>query len=299
MLAITVFAGLVLVLRPDLSAAWVLFWALIALCLPWALSGSFAQRLTVFFCLLAFVDFAKRLVFLLDGQAGWSQYAVYVFPYMYYIAFLLLPWGWGRLLRGIPRNHLWIWGLIAVMLANTWLATETSIAAKLAATALLIMPWTMVAIASDHFEAIPSVWRALVVIGILNAGYAAWNFFFGPTLVELRWAHATSEFSIGADHLMAFLTNRYGGVNVWRPIGFQADSFTLAYLVICRSVSFHVLCLESLSQWPGFCKFSGPGRGLSAGLFITGLGNGGAFLNMYFFLMLGMFLGASNRRQKI
>jgi hypothetical protein len=113
------------------------------------------------------------------------------------------------------------------MLINTWLAVETSTTAKLAATALLILPWTMIPVASDHPESAKPVWRALVFIGLLNTLYAGWHFVFGPTPVELRWAQAASDLSIGASHLEAFLTNRYGGVNFWRPIGFQADSFTL------------------------------------------------------------------------
>lgn len=228
-LAIEILASLMLVLHPNYSAAWVLFWALAALSLPWAFSHSFTARLTFFFFLLAFADFAKRLVFLANDQAGWSQYAVYLFPYFYYIVVLLLPWGLGLLRRGVPRAHVWIWGLIAVMLLNTWLPSATSTTAKLAATALLIMPWTMIAMASDHPESATSVWRALVVIGVLNALYAALHFLFGPTPIEVRWARAAGEFSIGASHLEASLLQRYSRVlNVWRPIGFQADAFTLA-----------------------------------------------------------------------
>jgi hypothetical protein len=106
MLAVGLLAGLYVALRPDLSAASVLFWTLAALSLPWALSRTLTARLIFFFCLLAFVDFLKRLVFLLDGLVNWSQYAIYLFPYLYYFSVVLLPWGWTRLRRGISHNQL-------------------------------------------------------------------------------------------------------------------------------------------------------------------------------------------------
>lgn len=209
--------------------AWTLFWVLMALSLPWMLRKSFPSRVVIFFVLLAFADWTKRLVFLASDQVLWSQYAVYLLPYLYYLVVLLVPWGLARLQRGLPRAEGWLWIFILLMLGNTWLRIETSITAKLAATALLILPWMMVALIVDYPKAIVPTWRVLVIIGVLNAFYALWHFLGGPTPIELRWAQATSEFSIGADHLAAFLENRYGGTsNVWRPIGFQSDSFTLA-----------------------------------------------------------------------
>ena len=233
-LVIGVLVSLIPVFLPGYSAAWVLFWMLAVLSLPWTLTRSFTMRLTVFFCLLASADFAKRLVFLLDDQAGFSQYVIYLFPYLYYFIVLLLPWGLSHLRHGLPRYQIWVWALIIVMLFNTWLSGSTSIIAKAAATALLILPWTIILIAAEHPESIISVGRALVVIGILNALYAAFHRVFGPSAIELRWMQSTSEFSIGASHLEAFVSQRYGGVNVWRPIGLQADSFTLA--LFCLNV---------------------------------------------------------------
>jgi len=229
-----VLASLIPVFLPGYSAAWILFWTLAVLSLPWTLTRSFTMRLTVFFCLLALADFAKRLVFLLNDQAGFSQYVIYLFPYLYYFMVLLLPWGLSHLRHGLPRYQIWVWALIIVMLFNTWLSGSTSIIAKAAATALLILPWTLILIAAEHPESIISVGRALVVIGILNALYAAFHWVFGPSAIELRWMQSTSEFSIGASHLEAFVSQRYGGVNVWRPIGLQADSFTLA--LFCLNV---------------------------------------------------------------
>jgi len=208
--------------------------------------------MSTFFTLLSFADFGKRTVFLMPDQAGWSQYAIYLFPYLYYFISLLLPWALTRLRRGLTRRQALALSMVGLMLLNTWMAQDTSLIAKGVATALLIIPWTMIAVATDHPEAATPVGRVLILMGVLNVLYGAWQFSFGPTPIEVNWARASGEFSIGADHILAFLSDRYGGVNVYRPFGLQADAFTFALFNLNALALAWMLRLEKSIQAGAF-----------------------------------------------
>lgn len=189
-------------------------------------SGSFEVRFAVAIGLLAIGDFAKKMVFLVPGQAPWSQYLIFVLPYIYFAVALLMPWVMNLRLKRLNTIQRLIALLMGIMLINTWLAQDANLISKAAATLLLILPWGMVAIAADYPDAMNLVSKIVITVGFFSVFYAIWQFVFGPTVIELKWSQAVGGISIGADHINAFLTNRYSGANIFRPIGFQADAFT-------------------------------------------------------------------------
>lgn len=200
-------------------------------------------RFVGFFVLLATSDFLKRLVFLVPEQYLWSQYIVWLLPHFYYVFLLFIPWlvsNPKQVWYAVRYNGLVV-AFIVLALLNTWLAPGFSVVARLAATGLLIMPWTMVLIASTTPDALTPVCKTLVVTGVVSTFYAFWQFTFGPTPVELNWAWATSEVSIGAQHLTVILEDTPGFGSVWRVIGLQADAFTFGMFSLTASVAALIL----------------------------------------------------------
>ncbi len=129
---------------------------------------------------------------------------------------------------------------IILALLATWLTPGFSINGRLAATAFLILPWTMTFLASAVPGALLIVCRVLVTVAIISGLYGWWQFVFGPTIIELKWALDTSEFSIGASHL----TNTLEGPlahRAWRIIGLQADTLTFGLLQFNALLSAYIL----------------------------------------------------------
>lgn len=201
---------------------------LVACVMPVLILGSIASRFALFFGLLALVDFLKRLVFLVPGQAPFSQYLVFLVPTGVYVVGVLLPGiralG-GQLHRGAVLFPL---AYVLVALLNTWGATGAPFLAKAAATALLILPWTILPVALCSPEAFARVAWVLVGCAVLSTTFAMIQFVFGPTLVDVRWAHAVGDLSIGASKLAEFWKHPDALVWLWRVDGFQPDAFTFA-----------------------------------------------------------------------
>ena len=200
---------------------------------PLSVRLSLSGRVTVFLGLLSVADFLKRLVFMLPDQYTWSQYLVWVLPHVYYIFFVLLPWLYSDLgrVRHAVRASWPVAVFMALALLATWLAPGFPVTGRLAATVLLIMPWTMVFVSGTTPDALIPVCKVLAIAGVVNALYGLWQFALGSTIVELRWALETSEFSIGAQHL-ARVVEGSADLPVWRIIGLQADTLTFGLFLI-------------------------------------------------------------------
>ncbi len=235
------------VLLPRWSGGLLLTGLTLALALGASLRGGITRRLGVFFSLLAVADFLKRLVFLFPDQDSWSQYIPWLTPTFYYIFMILLPLLITRGPLPILRLPLtWpVLGYIIVAMLNTWAAGGVSLAAKMAATVLLILPWTMMLVAAMYSQAIFSVARSLAFWGTLSAIYGLWQFVLGPTPIEINWASGVSGISIGAEHLAVFLRGEQFGAPVWRVIGLQADAFTFGFFLLVSYVSVMLLRSES------------------------------------------------------
>lgn len=219
-------AGLAIALLPAWRMALAL--ALVVVCVAALITaaGPVSVRFAVALGLLASADFAKRLVFLETGQSAWSQYLLFLLPFLYFFITLLIPWLLSLSVRRLSAGQ---WAIIAfttLLLLNTWLTNESNLKAKAAASALLVLPWLMAAVAAEYPKSLPLAARTLVGLGLVSALYGSWQFFFGPTAIDLNWTGASDEISIGADQIIAFLTNRYGIINVFRPSGWQGDAFT-------------------------------------------------------------------------
>lgn len=183
------------------------------------------NRFLVLFSIVSCVDFLKRVVFLLPDQEGFSQYVVYVLPYLYFALAFLLP----AVIRSIQQPveiNPYLLLFIFWMLTNTWIASDTNVVAKLAASVFLLMPWLMVSVARQSSQSFLIVGKTIIFFGILNTLYGLIQFVYGPTIIERNWSQSVADFSIGAQHVQAFLFNWFGGVNFYRPIGLQADAYT-------------------------------------------------------------------------
>lgn len=203
-------------------------------------SATVHKRLTIFFSLFALINLPKRMVFLLPDQSPWSQYLVLVLPTLYYAALILVP----TLPRIIAPPLLRIEKLVIAYLvlasAMTWLGLGATLLGRLAASGLILLPWTIILIGMRWgWEALPSVSRTLVFWGVINVLYGLWQFIFGPTLVELRWAES-AEFSIGARHLITAMSSE-GPQGVWRVIGIQSDGFSLGLFLLISIIGLEVL----------------------------------------------------------
>jgi hypothetical protein len=199
-----------------------------------ALRARMELRLAVFFSLWAIADFIKKVTFLADDQAAWSQYLVFLLPYLYFALAIALPWLFNRVWRGwreVTGFQLLVMIFVGLALVNTWASAQAGLIGKAAASGLLIAPWLMAGVASDHPDAIRPVAYALLVCGILSGLYALVQFVHGPTVLELSWAGETGRMSIGASHLLDVLEGRSYAF-LWRITGFQADEFTFAYFML-------------------------------------------------------------------
>jgi hypothetical protein len=244
----------VLFMLPSWSLSLVLLAALVVIAIPSVASTDMSTRLATFFALLAVCDFVKRLTFLAPDQAIWSQYVTFLFPFGYYCAFILVPFGLSRRLLLKSRANILTVLYVAVAMVNTWLAADFTFASKLTATALLIVPWTMLLIAAAYSEALHRVARVLLICGLVSAVYALSQLAFGPTVVELRWAEAVGEFSIGASHLASSLAANVPQHQIWRVNGLQPDALTFGILTITALASCQVLrCSRSMRAGLGWC----------------------------------------------
>lgn len=219
-------AGLVVALLPAWGLGLALALAVVCAVALITAAGPVSVRFAVTLGLLASADFAKRLVFLGTGQSAWSQYLLYLLPFLYFFLTLLIPWLLSLSLRRLSVGQ---WAIIAfttLLLLNTWLASGSNLKARAAASILLVLPWLMVAIAAEYPQSFTTTAKMLVVLGLASALYGAWQFFLGPTVIDLNWTRAAGEISLGADQVNAVLTNRYGTWNTFRPFGWQGDAFT-------------------------------------------------------------------------
>jgi hypothetical protein len=223
----------------------------VSLGLP-ALRARMELRLAAFFSLWAFGDLFKKATFLADDQAVWSQYLVFLLPYVYFALAIALPWLVDRVWRGwryVTAFQFLVIGFVGLATLNTWASPEAGLVGKMAATGLMIAPWLMAGVAADHPDAIRPVAYALLICGILSGLYALVQFVYGPTPLELRWAGETGRVSIGASHLLDVLEGRSYAI-VWRITGFQADEFTFAYFMLTAFASAWWLRSEGLlSRW--------------------------------------------------
>jgi hypothetical protein len=208
-------------------------------------------RIAIAMGLFALADFPKRLVYLLPGQSTWSQYLVFGIPYAYFGLTIVLPWAWE--LRRKRPSVLQIFVLVFTgwMLLNTWIGGPTRLVARLAASGLLLLPWTMLVVAADHPEADSAVAKTMIGISLGSLAYATWIALFGPTPIEVAWAKASSWLSIGAQNLTNTLYGNYqGGPHVLRPFGFQADSFTFSLLLLnALALTWLLYEKEKIKKW--------------------------------------------------
>ena len=249
-------AGVAAAVLFSWSLAALLTIALIAtIALPGLLS-SMEARLASFFALYAVSEFLKKATFLIDGQDTWSQFIVFLLPFGFFLAAVLIPWTRQIRWRNLTTLQWLVFGFVVVATANTWLSENTSLVAKASATALLVAPWLMIAVASEYPYSIKPVAKVLIAFGLLSALYGVIQFIFGPTPVELRWVEQTGRLSIGATHLLEVLE----GVSyafIWRITGLQPDEFTFAMFMMTGLASAWMLRLKESISWLGFVVISG------------------------------------------
>lgn len=224
--------------------SWVMALVLTLILSLWAglasTSATIHKRLTIFFSLLAVVNLPKRMVFLIPEQSPWSQYLVLILPTLYYGAAILVPVLLRIIAPPLSRIEKLVFTYLALALAMTWLNPGATLLSRLAASGLFLLPWTMILIAMRWgWKALPSVSRTLVFWGVINVLYGLWQFIFGPTPVELRWAESV-EFSIGARHLITAMSGK-GPQGVWRVIGLQSDGFSFGLFLLTSLIGLEVL----------------------------------------------------------
>jgi hypothetical protein len=239
---------------PSWSFSLVLLAALLVGVIPSVASTNMSTRLATFFALLAVCDFVKRLTFLAPDQAIWSQYVTFLFPYAYYSMFILFPVAHAR--RQYLGSRLGVLSILYVVVAlvNTWLSADFSVMSKLTASALLILPWTMLLVGATYSESLHGVARVLLACGVLSAVYGLLQLALGPTVVEVRWADAVGSLSIGAGRLASFLGGTSLDDEIWRVSGFQPDALTFGLLMITALASCWVLrCERKLRAGLAWC----------------------------------------------
>ena len=248
--ATAIIAGMGAVALGSWSSAALIALALAALIALPTLRASMEIRLAAFFVLWSLSDFAKKVTFLAEGQAVWSQYFVFLLPYAFFALAILIPWAARQDWAHPSRLQVALLLYVGLALASTWLSGDTGPVAKAAASGLMIAPWMMVGVGASHPEARPRVARVLFVLGSLSASYGILQSLAGPTPIELGWASASGEVSIGASHLTDVLQGKSYAI-VWRSTGFQADEFTYGlFLVTALASGWMLLAEERLRRAP-------------------------------------------------
>ena len=203
-------------------------------------SGTLERRLAILFSLLAVADFMKRATFLVPDQSPWSGYLVFSLPTLYYTMAILAPTLPRIVVRPLSRIESLALIYLVVALAMTWLSPGATLLGRLAATGLLLLPWTMIPIAVRWgWKALPGVSRTLVFWGVISTLYGLWLFVFGPTPVEISWAESVN-LSIGAQHLLTSMSGE-GVQGVWRVTGLQPDAFTFGLFLLTAFIGLQVL----------------------------------------------------------
>jgi len=223
--------GVVLVALRSWSGGLILSLGLLVLVAVPALGWRMEYRLAALFGLWSVSDLIKKMTFLLPAQHQWAQFGPFLLPYAFFALAILIPWLRTRVTLRPTKLQLLVGAFVLIAALNTWLSGGAGLISKAAATMLLIMPWSMIAVAASYPRSITSVCRVFVAVGVASAAYGALQFVLGPTPIELHWAQTTGELSIGASHLTAVL----GGDEdffLWRIIGFEADEFTFALFMM-------------------------------------------------------------------
>ncbi len=228
---IGVFIAGTIVLFRSWAASLVLVCTIILLSLAYLTTEVRLSRFAVLFGLVSSVDFLKRIAFLLPDQDAKSQYLIYILPSLFFLIAFLVP-KFMKSIRTPIRINKYLVLLLGWFSLNTWISDQTDLLAKAVATIFLILPWLMIQVASENRTTILIVGRTIIIFAILSTLLGIYQFIFGPTIIETRWAEASREFSIGAMHTEAYIYNIYGGFNVYRPIGLQADAFTFGTFLI-------------------------------------------------------------------
>ena len=224
-------AGVALVTFRSWSGGTILSLGLLVLVAVPALGWRMEHRLAALFGLWSVSDLIKKVTFLLPAQHQWAQFGPFLLPYAFFALAILIPWIRTRVTLRPTKLQLLVGAFVLVAALNTWLSGGAGLISKAAATILLIMPWSMIAVAASYPRSVTSVCKVFVAVGVASAAYGALQFVLGPTPIELHWAQTTGELSIGASHLTAVLG---GGEDfyLWRIIGFQADEFTFALFMM-------------------------------------------------------------------
>ena len=205
-----------------------------------SVSATIDRRLAILFSLLAVADYLKRVTFLAPDQSPWSQHLISILPTLYYGAAILVPALPRIIATPLSRVERLALIYLALALAMTWLSPGPTLLGRLAASGLLVLPWTMILVAARWgWEALPGVSRTMVFWGVLSALYGLWLFSFGPTPVELRWAESAT-FSIGARHLIEAMGGE-GVSGVWRVTGLQPDAFTFGLFLLTALIGLEAL----------------------------------------------------------
>jgi hypothetical protein len=229
--ALAAVSGLAVVLFRSWAAAAVLSLGLGTLVALPAVGWRMEHRLAALFGLWAVSDFAKKLTFLVPDQQLWAQFGPFLLPFGFFALAILIPWARTHLTLRPTRLQLLVGTYLMIALVNTWLSGGAGLVSKAAATALLVMPWSLVAVSASYPRSLSAVCRVFVVMAVASALYAGLQFVLGPTPIELGWARATGELSIGASHLTSVLSGSED-FYLWRIIGFQADEFTFALFML-------------------------------------------------------------------
>ncbi|MFB3777958.1 MAG: hypothetical protein ACE141_10110, partial [Bryobacteraceae bacterium] len=191
---------------PSWSIALVLLAALVAAVIPSVVRTNMPVRLATFFALLALCDFMKRVTFVAPDQAVWSQYTTFLFPYAYFGTLILVPYALDQYQRRVSWLGVLTLLYLGVALGNTWFAMNYGLLSKLAASSLLVLPWTMLLVGAAYGDSLHRVAWVLVTCGLVSTVYGLVQFVTGPTAIDYRWAEAAGGFSIGAGRLASALS---------------------------------------------------------------------------------------------
>jgi len=254
--ALGALGGVVLVAFRSWSGGLILSLGLLVLVAVPALGWRMEYRLAALFGLWSVSDLIKKMTFLLPAQQQWAQFGPFLLPYAFFALAILIPWIGTRVTLRPTKLQFAVGTYVLVAVLNTWLSSRANLIAKGASTALLIMPWAMIAVAASYPNSIARVCRVFVTVSVASAIYGGLQFVLGPTPIELHWGQATSELSIGASQLAAALAGEKG-VFLWRIVGFQADEFTFALFMINGLTAAWLLHARGELRRPHFLTVSG------------------------------------------
>ncbi|MZP28781.1 hypothetical protein GTO91_03540 [Heliobacterium undosum] len=205
-----------------------------------ALTRPIGSALPVYLVMFVFVETLKRMIFLFDPADSFAQYLPLAFGHG---ATLVL--GLRGLAERIAGGELdridkaflfYLFTYIAGVLVHEFNRPAFAVIVIL----YFLPPQLLFFAYRSAGTSAQQVVKMITGLGVVAGAYGAYQFFYGPSPIDLAWAEYSHSFSIQAGNVWrAHIANE-----IMRPYSFFADHFSYGYFLVAAIISLMI------TDWP-------------------------------------------------